>query len=261
MKLGLTPEQVAARRLGIGGSDAGKIMAGEWFDLWQEKTGRKPPDDLSNALPVMLGLATEEFNAFWYEKVTGSAVAARGESRHHRAYPFMRCTLDGLVNGDTVWQAKHVSGREPLEVMAARYTPQVTHEMLVCGLERAVLSLLMGTDRFETVPVPLDEFYALTLIERERQFWSYVERDVPPPDAPAIAAPVPPEKWRKVDMTGSNRWSAFAVDWLANKAAAATFDVAAKGLKAMVEADVGVASGHGIVIVRDKRGLSIKEDR
>lgn len=44
---GLTDEQRAERAKGIGGSDAGRIMAGEWRQLWLEKTGRAQGDDLS----------------------------------------------------------------------------------------------------------------------------------------------------------------------------------------------------------------------
>ena len=46
----------------IGGSDMMTIMNGDWEYLWQIKTGRAVPDDLSNVFPVQLGIATEEFN-------------------------------------------------------------------------------------------------------------------------------------------------------------------------------------------------------
>ena len=262
MKLGLSPEQLLLRRQGIGGSDAGKIMAGEWYDLWLDKTGRKEPEDLSRVLPVQLGNATEEFNAYWYALMTGHTVGRRGESAVHAQHNHMRCTLDGIVEAPParmVWQAKHVSGREPIETIVQRYTPQVTHEMLVCGLDRAVLSVLLGTDRFEAIEIALDEFYACTLIDREREFWGFVERNMPPLDAPPVAAPVNIKELRKVDMNGNNRWSMLAGDWLLNRQAAALHDAAAKGLKALIEPDVGEAKGHGVTVKRDKRGLSIKE--
>ena len=41
------PEWHAKRREVIGGSDANKIMAGEWQELWEVKTGRSQGDDLS----------------------------------------------------------------------------------------------------------------------------------------------------------------------------------------------------------------------
>ncbi len=56
------------RRGFIGGSDCVKIMQGEWQELWEVKTGRREPDDLSDNLPVQLGTFTEDFNLQWFEK-------------------------------------------------------------------------------------------------------------------------------------------------------------------------------------------------
>lgn len=258
LKLGLTAEQIAERRKGIGGSDAGRIMSGDWHSLFMEKTGRAEPEDLSRVLPVQLGIFTEAFNAHWYELTTGNALCARGQPVISKSYPFMRCTLDGLM-GDAVWQAKHVSGRQSIDEVVAHYTPQVTHEMLCTGLQRAVLSLLIGTDKFHVEEIPLDDFYGAMLIDKEREFWGYVERDEAPPQGAPIPPPAPPAKYRKVDMQGNNAWSDAAARWLVNKGPAAAFKKADGEIKAMVEADVGTAAGHGIVVKRDKRGLSIKE--
>ena len=55
----------------IGGSDAVKIMNGDWFELWEVKTGLKEPEDLSSKLAVQLGIHTEDFNLSWFEKENG----------------------------------------------------------------------------------------------------------------------------------------------------------------------------------------------
>ena len=44
------------RHMGIGGSDATRIMRGDWHTLWLEKTEKQEPEDLSRVLPVQLGL-------------------------------------------------------------------------------------------------------------------------------------------------------------------------------------------------------------
>ena len=45
-------------RLGfIGGSDARRIMAGDWHTLWLEKTGQQEPADLSDNLQFRLAFA------------------------------------------------------------------------------------------------------------------------------------------------------------------------------------------------------------
>jgi hypothetical protein len=51
----------------IGGSDCVKIMNGDWLELWQIKTGRVDPDDLSRNIAVQLGSWTEDFNLKWFE--------------------------------------------------------------------------------------------------------------------------------------------------------------------------------------------------
>lgn len=264
MKLELTPEALAERRHGIGGSDAPKIVAGEWHALWLDKTGRAEPNDLSRVLPVQMGNATEEFNAYWFELMGHGKVECRGIPRVHGEHKFLRCTLDGLIDhphASRIWQAKHVAGRQPFEEVVARYTPQVCHEMIVCGLGRGVLSVLIGTDRFEIAEIELDPFYASDYVERCVEFWGYVTRDEPPKEGAPL--PVPPlvEHFRTVDMTGNNSWADAATRWLANKGPAAVFDLAAKDIKSLVDVDVGLATGYGVRVQRDKRGLSIKEQK
>ena len=56
-------------RLGfIGGSDANRIMRGDWYSLWLEKTGQAQPEDLSDKFNVQLGVASEDFNLQWFCK-------------------------------------------------------------------------------------------------------------------------------------------------------------------------------------------------
>ena len=52
----------------IGGSDCVKIMQGDWYDLWEIKTGRKQGDNLSDNLAVQMGSYTESFNLTWFEQ-------------------------------------------------------------------------------------------------------------------------------------------------------------------------------------------------
>ena len=61
------------RRHFIGGSDARIIMGQDekaLIRLWQEKRSEVGPEDLSGELIVQLGLATEDLNRQWYERIT-----------------------------------------------------------------------------------------------------------------------------------------------------------------------------------------------
>lgn len=267
LNIGLSAEQRAARRNGLGGSDANILMSGNEdaiLNLWQIKTGEREDEDLSAVLPVMMGCATEELNRYWFEKQTGRVITCEGESRKHPTYSFMGCTLDGITATEAmqaaVFEAKHVNAFAKIEEVEQKYMPQLAHNMAVCGVSRAILSVFIGTLTWAHIEVALDDWYLAEMIDRELAFWESVERREPPPFLKAVSAPVPQSKWRTVDMSGSNAWASNAVDWLENRVAAKKLEMAAKELKGLVEADVGCASGHGIEIRRSKAGaLLVKE--
>jgi predicted phage-related endonuclease len=256
----LTAEQIARRRDWIGGSDAGRIMNGQWFDLWLLKTGRVEPDDLSDVLAVQLGVVTEELNLNWFERQTGHSVTRRGEEVAHPYYGFMHCTLDGLTSvGDqvAVVQAKWSNPFSRIEEIEQRYMAQVHHEMLVCGCSLAFLSVITGRPSYELIEIRLDDDYAGTLLRREQEFWSFVEYDEAPPDHGAVAAAVKPATYRTIDMSSSNSWAELAAIWLETITPSRRCDKSAKELRAMVGADVREATGHGVTITRSKDGRSL----
>lgn len=262
--MALTPEALAARRLGIGGSDAAKIVNGDWHSLWLEKTGRAKPDDLSGVWPVQLGVVTEALNLDWYERKYAVKVARRGEVVVHPQHTFMRCTLDGWDPvGRFVIQAKHVNAFAKIAEVRERYTPQVMHEMIVTGAVRGVLSVIIGAAEPVYELIDRDEFWEIDYIERCREFWRHVEEDrAPEQGRPMDVVPVAPALMRVVDMTGSNEWAAHAATWKRFKSEARAWETAAKDLKALVDPDVREASGYGITISRSKSGaLTIKESK
>lgn len=256
----LTSEQLAERRKGVGASDAAKIVSGDWYALWLDKTGRSEPEDLSGNFAVQLGIVTEKLNLDWYERVTKNKVEARGLVEISPAYPFMRCTLDGFDNERrSVIQAKHVNGFSKIDDVVARYTPQVTHEMIVTGAELAILSVIIGTNEPVLAEVPLDSFFAATYIDQCRKFWQHVIDDTPPEQGRPIEVPkVDPKTLRTVDMSQSNEWAVYAGNYIENEKAAKKFKAAESGLKSLVEPDVGLATGFGVLAKRDGRGVTIK---
>jgi hypothetical protein len=51
------------RTTGIGATDARLIMAGDWHQLWLEKTKRAQPPNLDDIFRVQLGKVTESFTS------------------------------------------------------------------------------------------------------------------------------------------------------------------------------------------------------
>jgi predicted phage-related endonuclease len=259
--MGLSAEQIALRRTGLGGSDANIIAKGdpeELNKLWQVKRGEIEPDDLSNILAVIMGTFSEPLNAEWFTKQTGREITHRNDHRISLEYPWMQLNLDGLTDdGKTYWEAKHLSAFTKEEEALERYLPQLTHAMIVLEIDQAVLSCFFGNGKWVAQDVKLDPIYAAQLIEREREFWECVKNNQLPAAIP-IHAPIEPIK--RVDFTGNNEWGNHAGIWLSNRGYAREFEASVKALKALVEPDVIEAFGSGIKISRSKAGaLSIKE--
>lgn len=260
------PEGWHENRLkGLGGSDANIIMSGDdaaLLALWETKLGKREPDNLDDVLPVQLGSFTEPFNRFWFSKTVGREVTDAGEDVHHSTFSFMRCELDGrTLTGDgqsAIFEAKHVNAFKGPDDFLTKYWPQLHHNMACAGVDRAILSLIMGNMRYEAIEVERDDAYQIALLSAEENFWRSVLSETAPvavtPPKPAIKAE------RIVDMEGNNEWAAAAADWLANKDAAAAFKQSEKSIKSATPEDAKKAHGHGIEISRSKNGsLRIKE--
>ena len=268
--LGLTDEQKAKRKLGLGGSDANTLMSGnpeKIVRLWEEKCGLREGDDLSDILAVQMGNWTEPLNAAWYTKVTGRRVICRNQSIVHSTIPWWRSNLDGIAeredNTEELWEAKHVGGREDVRtVVVPRYTPQIYHNMHAAELKRGVMSIFEGNSSHRIYEFRHDDAYLAVLIERETAFWECVTTKTPPPEWIDIAPPMPVTEFRSVSMEGVQEWAEAATIWLETKALAKVFEDVVKTIKEQVELDVGQASGHGIVVSRSKNGaLTIREEK
>jgi predicted phage-related endonuclease len=163
---GLTLEQLAERKKGIGGSDAGRVMSGDWASLWREKTGRAEPEDLSGILAVQMGTCTEDLNHRWFERVTGREVLERSMPFVSADYPFMRMNADGITTTKqghpAYWDAKHVGRLDEATVL--RYTPQMTHCCTILGLDWWVLSVFIGNGKHEIVEQSIDPLFQASLI-------------------------------------------------------------------------------------------------
>lgn len=269
LNVGLSGIEIAARQGYLGGSDANILMAGDpaaILNLWKCKTGQSESEDLSGVLPVVMGSWTEELNRYWFERNTGRIITSEGDGKVHPEHKFMSCTLDGLTVTEAmqpaIFEAKHVNAFAKIDEVIQKYMPQIHHNMSVIGVQHAVLSVFIGTFTWECVEVARDDWYLAQLMDREAAFWQCVQTKEPPCELPSISAPAAPTKFRTVNMEGNNAWSASAADWKDNSAAAKKFEKATKDIKALMEADVSEASGHGIICKRSKDNkLSIKETK
>lgn len=166
----------------FGGTDAIKIVKGEWKDIWLSKTNRAEREDLSNVLPVQMGLHTEPFNIDWFQKRTGLEVTNNNKVYKNEDVEFLHATVDGIIDEkQAIFEAKHVSPFSAKDVID-RYYPQLQHYMLVTGLRKAYLSVLIGNLQHKIYEIDADIEFIHKLLYAETHLWAYVQADVQPPD-------------------------------------------------------------------------------
>jgi len=250
-----------ARSKGVGSSDVAKIMSGDWFGVWEQKTGRAEPEDLSDVLPVIIGAFTEPLNGFVYQRRMGVPLEAC-KRQTHPDHPFLVAEGDYVhADGSAGVECKHVNAFAKDDEVVSRYWWQCQHQMAVYGWPKVYLSVIFGTQKWERFEVTRDDDGIAEMIETCRKFWTHVETDTPPENYEGETVTVSMDEMREVEMA-SNAWSSFAVDWLENRKPAKVFKTAETELKALVAPDVKRAYGAGIEIKRSKAGaLSIREEK
>ena len=172
------------RKQGIGGSDATRLYKGDWYELWQEKTGETEGADLSDVLPVQMGIHTEDFNIRWFEKQTGMKVDGKQETFFHNKYPYMYAHVDGLILGEdkAILECKHTNAFSNPKKVADNYKAQLQHYLMVTGYPKIYVSMFFGNMKYEVMEVTENKEFQDQLENAEVLFWHFVEKKKAPPD-------------------------------------------------------------------------------
>jgi putative phage-type endonuclease len=200
------------RTRGIGGSDAAAILgmhpSKSNVDLFEEKTGRKLPKDISSNQYVRYGTEAEPLIRQLFTLDYPRYKVSYHENRILRsvAHPFMQASLDGeLEDGEGRKGILEIKTTNILQSMQYEkwkdripdnYYIQVLHYLLVTGYQFVVLRAHLisewGDDRRTTVKhyfIERDEVEddLQMLLREETRFWQYVESGRQPPRVlPAI---------------------------------------------------------------------------
>jgi predicted phage-related endonuclease len=271
--MNLINKPITDRRSGLGGTDAKKIVEGDWLSVYNEKLGITEPPDLSDIFPVQLGSWTEPFHREWFAKRSGKKLIHDSlevaMARVHPEHSFMFGHIDAWIPEDkTFLEMKHTNAHSSFREKADYYMPQMAHYAAICGVNKCWFSMIPGNGEPIWGEIEITTDYMNALIEAERAFWWHVVEEIPPMAAPTgVVASIDQlgkankiDGMRAYDFTNKNEFNSLATDWLANKSAASTFDKAVKELKTHVPADAAEVLGVNIIIKRDKAGrLSIKE--
>lgn len=242
----------------IGGSDCVKIMQGDWLELWQIKTGRADPPDLSKNLAVQMGIHTEDFNLDWFE--TEYDCVLSDHQRHYRDKIGLvpaRGTVDAMF-GDAVVEAKHTNSFNKMDDIIKRYMPQI---QLYCRLAEspdAYLSVFFGNSKWESTVVSFDNSYFNSMWAVVSDFWGYVIRDEEPPsdvETRHISTDsVPVDNMVVRDASTSNEFVSTAATYVHGLEQDKVFQNAKKSLKEMVAPNEREVYCDFLTVKRDKRG-------
>lgn len=205
-----------ARRGGIGGTDAAKILGvspyGTALDVFLEKTGAVESGEQSEAArwgqhlePIVLREAAARLGL----QARPGADAFPGGIARHPDDPVIIGSVDGLLfdGGDrpvaglevktiSAWKRGEIGldGQEADdETCPDAWRVQVYHYAYVTGIPVWYVAVLVGGQELRILRVEPEPAYGVGAIPRLRDFWvQHVAAGVPPPrTAPALVMPVP----------------------------------------------------------------------
>lgn len=200
-------EWLEARKSGLGASDAGTIIGvNRWktnVELWQEKTGLREPEDISDKPKVKLGHDEEPLIRALFA-LENPQYKVEYESPYkmifHPTHSFLFCTPDGELEelatgrlGGLEIKTTEIMNPSQWSEWDGRipqtYYSQVCHQMLATGWDFVILKVrirywkdgdLRIAERqykIEREEVQEDMYY---LLEKEIKFWRHVQTKTEP---------------------------------------------------------------------------------
>lgn len=201
-------EWLEERKHGIGGSDAATILGLNPYkttiQLWEEKTGRREAEDISEKPYVKYGTNAEDLLRQLF-----ALDFPQYEVRHeentiikHPEYPFLFASLDGkLIDKETgemgILEIKTTNILQSMQKEKWRdkipdnYYCQVLHYLNVTGYSFVILKAQLKYDYDGEIKLDTRHYKILReeveddlkkLLEEEIEFWTkYVEKDICPP--------------------------------------------------------------------------------
>lgn len=181
-----SPEWLEWRNKGIGSSDAPIVMGvSPWktrFQLWEEKTGKKKPDDLSDNPAVQMGITMEPVAREAYEDKYGHLVEPLTlVSPHH---DFMQCSYDGVPMDQTfAFETKYSNSsyqKASKGEIPDIYLPQLDHQLACLPSATHIDFWAFWEGKGALVRHDRNEERIEALIDAEEKFWRMIQQDVSP---------------------------------------------------------------------------------
>ncbi|MFA7255967.1 MAG: YqaJ viral recombinase family protein [Kiritimatiellales bacterium] len=181
-------EWLAARRRGIGGSDAAAIMGVNSYEsplaVYMDKLGLAPEKDETEAMRQ--GRDLEQYVADRFVESTGKKVRRCNRILKHPEYEWMLGNIDRDIVGENAGlecKTTSVLNKTAFDQgdIPATYYWQCTHYMAVTGASKWYLAVLVLNKALHIFEIERDENAIMTLVAAEESFWrDYVLAQVPP---------------------------------------------------------------------------------
>lgn len=258
-------EWLAVRKHGIGSSDAAAAVGlnpyQSQLELWLIKTNRDqglpkvdPHDEES---PMYWGNILEPIVAGHYTKRTGNRVRRINAVLQHPDpdKSWMLANIDREVTGCSDVQILEcktagINGAKLWKDGVPEYVQiQVAHQLAVTGKQAADVAVLIGGQHLEIHRIERDEVLIKNLIQLEREFWRYVEMDIPPPADGSISADLalrclyPQDAGNTIDFSQDSVLSSTFADLVVLRERMAEMEAMEAKLKQTLQQAMGNASG------------------
>lgn len=244
----------------LGGSDMYRIMMDDWQSLWEEKTERTPPPDLSQNIAVQLGSYTEQFNLDWFATQHKTELTST-QATYSKSVDdlILKGQIDALAyDGTAIVEAKHTNGMTNMEQCIYRYMPQIQFYMYLADIDRCFLSVIFGNNKWESVCVQYDETFTKNMIAKASEFWVHVTSDTPPDFDIAHKSydidKINVDDMVRRDASTDNFFNDLAHQYIEQMPNAYNFDNIKKQLKELVADNEREVYSPLLTIKRDKRG-------
>lgn len=199
-------EWLSGRMNGIGGSDASAVVGVNPYktniELFEEKTGRRLPEDISEKTYVIYGKLAEEYIRELFKLDYPEYKVTHHEFRilQSMEYPFMQASLDGELTDQEgrrgILEIKTTNILQSMQYekwkdrIPDNYYLQVLHYLLVTGYEFVVLRAHLNSNWGKEVRTQVKHYFIERkevqedldyLLKEEIKFWKYVESGRKPP--------------------------------------------------------------------------------
>ena len=243
----------------IGGSDAVQIMHGDWQKLWEIKTGRVQPDDLSNNFTVQSGVWNEQFILNWFEKQSQLSIDKQQLAifKEHHGVP-LKGTIDATIKSQSaIVEAKETNQFNNFEKQLSRYMPQIQFYLGLSNYDDCYFPNKFGNLRFEYKKISFHEQYYTNMMVKIRLFWDHVKNDTPPDqtDHETINTnDILVDDMVKRDASTDNHFVSLAHSYLETQEQASKHEVTKKELKSLMLANEREVYCEQLTLKKDKRG-------